>query len=86
MIGSRDVTISDCQVLDPRYRGIWLENATRCRVSNCTVVARRAKKIMKASIEVFGKSRDNIISGNIISRDSLPAADKAGLFKDNLEV
>ena len=41
---------------------------------------------MKASIEVFGKSRDNIISGNIISRDSLPAADKAGLFRDNLEV
>ena len=86
VIGSRDVTISDCQVLDPRYRGIWLENATRCRVSNCTVVDRRAKKIMKASIEVFGKSRDNIISGNIISRDSLPAADKAGLFRDNLEV
>ena len=47
--GSRDITISGCQVLDPRHRGIWLEDVTRCRVSNCTVVDRRTKKTMKAS-------------------------------------
>ena len=41
---------------------------------------------MKASIELAGECRDNIISGNFISRDSLAVADKAGLFKDNLEV
>ena len=84
--GSRDVTITDCQVLDPRHRGIWLEDAVRCRVSNCTIVDRRAKTTMKASIELRGKSRDNVISGNIISRGTLPAAGKAALVRDNLEV
>ena len=86
VIGSRDVSISDCQVLDPRHRGIWLENTTRCRVSDCTVIDRRKKKTMKASIELAGECQDNIISGNFISKDSLAVADKAGLFRDNLEV
>ena len=84
--GSRDVTISGCQVLDPRHRGIWLEDVTRCRVSNCTVVDRRTKKTMKASIELRGKSSDNIVSGNIISRGSLEADEKNALIRDNLEV
>ena len=84
--GSRDVTISGCQVLDPRHRGIWLEDVTRCRVSNCTVVDRRTKKTMKASIELRGKSSDNIVSGNIIGRGSLEADGKSALIRDNLEV
>ena len=83
---SRDVSITDCQVLDPRHRGIWLEDVTRCRVSNCTVVDRRPEGTMKASIELSGKNRDNIISGNIISRGTLPEAGKGTLLRDNLEV
>ena len=86
MTGSRDVTISGCQVLDPRHRGIWLEDVTRCRVSNCTLVDRRQEKTMKASIELRGESRDNIVSGNIISRGSLKAGEKNALVRDNLEV
>ena len=41
---------------------------------------------MKASIELRGESRDNIVSGNIISRGSLKAGEKNALVRDNLEV
>jgi hypothetical protein len=41
---------------------------------------------MKASIELRGKSSDNIVSGNIIGRGSLEADEKNALIRDNLEV
>ena len=61
-----DSGISDCQILDPLYRGIELEDCVRCRVANNTIVDRRETPTMRHAIRVIGKSRDNLITGNIL--------------------
>ncbi len=62
-----DCGISDCQILDPLHRGLELEDCVRCRVSNNTIVDRRDKPSMRHAIRVVGKSRNNLITGNILS-------------------
>ena len=89
VVRSRDVSISDCQVLDPRYRGVVLENATRCRVSGCHIVDRSNADSFVAAIEARGRGRDNWIDGNTLhERDGIPhivqtAGSKAGVRLGN---
>jgi parallel beta-helix repeat protein len=83
---SEDVTIANCQVLDPRYRGIVLTDAVRCRVTGCTVIDRRQPPTARASIQVAGKSRDNLIIGNIVNQKSLQIPPDSAEAKENFEV
>jgi hypothetical protein len=62
-----DCGISDCQLLDPLHRGLELEDCVRCRVANNTIVDRRSQPTMRHAIRILGRSRDNLITGNILS-------------------
>jgi hypothetical protein len=62
-----DCGISDCQLMDPLHRGLELEDCVRCRVANNTIVDRRLQPTMQHAIRIFGRSRDNLITGNILS-------------------
>lgn len=66
LIRCSDCGISDCQILDPLHRGIELEDCLRCRVANNTIVDRRGQPTMRHAIRVLGRSRDNLITGNIV--------------------
>ncbi len=82
-----DCGVSDCQILDPLHRGIELEDCLRCRVANNTIADRRAKPTMRQAIRVVGQSRNNLITGNILSGATeklLDAADKPLEVRDNL--
>ena len=82
-----DCGVSDCQILDPLHRGIELEDCHRCRVANNTIADRRAKPTMRQAIRVVGQSRNNLITGNILSGTTeklLDAADKPLEVRDNL--
>jgi hypothetical protein len=81
---SEDVMIVNCQVLDPRYRGITLVDAVRCRVSGCSIIDRREKPLMRASIEVKG-GRENMIAGNIVNRGSLAVEKGTAIVRGNVE-
>ena len=83
---SEDVSIDNCQVLDPRSVGIAMANVTRCKVMGCTVVDRRASKQMEASIAVSGNSKDNLVANNMITMNSLRASDSVATVRDNIEV
>jgi hypothetical protein len=84
---SRDVTITDCQVLDPLHRGIVLEEAVRCRVMGCSVVDRRPEPKMREAIVVLGKGSDNWITGNMFSGKPPRAEDpQAARIEGNLQV
>jgi len=82
---SEDVAIVNCQVLDFMFRGITLTGAVRCRVVGCSVIDRREKPLMRASIEIKG-GRDNLIAGNIVNRGSLSIADGTATIRGNLEI
>src|SRR6185437_7757831 len=51
---SREVSITGCQVLDPAHRGIDLVNVRHARVSNGTVLDRRATPTMREAIRLTG--------------------------------
>jgi len=63
--GSRDVTISDCQVLDPRFRGVVLRGVTRGRISGSTVLRRDGKATGVPAIEVVGGRDNHIIASTV---------------------
>jgi polygalacturonase len=65
---SREVTLSACQVLDPRHRGIDLVDVRNSRVSNCTVIDRRREPTMREAIRLSGGGRNNLVHHNLVSR------------------
>jgi parallel beta-helix repeat protein len=65
---SREVTVSSCQVFDPKWRGIYVQDSRNTRVANCTIVERRAEPSMIAAIQVAGQSRGTLIEGNLVGR------------------
>jgi len=81
---SRDVSITNCQVLDFRFRGITLTDAVRCRVTGCSIVERRQAPEKGASIVVRG-GRDNLIADNIVNPGGLSIDKDAAISRDNLE-
>ena len=83
----RDCGISDCQILDPKYRGLELRHCVRCRVANNTILDRRPVPTMAHAIRVVGESRDNLIHGNILggAKDKLlDAPDTAATISNNV--
>ncbi len=81
---SRDVSITNCQVLDFKFRGISLTDAVRCRVTGCSIIERRQAPDKGTSIVVRG-GRDNLIADNIVSFGGLSIDKGAATFRDNLE-
>jgi hypothetical protein len=65
---SREVAIVGCQVLDPAHRGIELSGVSTSRVSDCTVLDRRARPTMREAIRLTGAGRGNLIQGNLFGR------------------
>ncbi|MFQ6036740.1 MAG: right-handed parallel beta-helix repeat-containing protein [Sedimentisphaerales bacterium] len=82
---SRDVAITNCQVLDFRYRGIVLNDAVRCRVTGCSIIQRRKAPVKGTSIQVKS-GRDNLIADNIVHRNGLSIADGTAIVRGNLEI
>lgn len=77
-----DCGISDCQILDPLHRGLELEDCVRCRVANNTIVDRRSQPTMRHAIRILGRSRDNLITGNILSGATDKLLDDSGDASD----
>ena len=65
-VDSREVLILGCQVLDPDHRGIDLVNVRHVRVSECTIVDRRAAPTMSEAIRLTGPGRGNLILNNLV--------------------
>jgi parallel beta-helix repeat protein len=81
---SRDVSLTNCQVLDFRFRGITLTGAVRCRVTGCSVIERRHAPEKGTSIVVRG-GRDNLIAENTVAPGGLLIDRGTSTFRDNIE-
>jgi hypothetical protein len=52
---SSEVLILGCQVLDPEYRGIDIRNCRNTKVSECTILDRRAEPTMRERIRIVDR-------------------------------
>jgi polygalacturonase len=52
VVDSSEVLVLGCQVLDPEHRGIDVRNCRNTKVSECTVVDRRAQPTMREPIRI----------------------------------
>lgn len=79
-----DVSITNCKVLDFRFRGITLTDSQRCRVTGCSVIECRQPPRKGTSIVVKG-GRDNLIADNIVNPAGVSIAVGAATVRDNIE-
>ncbi len=61
-----DVAVSDCQILDPDFRGIEVLNSTRTRIANNTIADRRDPPEMIHAIRVDAASTRTLLTNNIL--------------------
>lgn len=53
--------------MDPVHRGVELQDCHRCRITNNTIVDRRATPVMRQAIRLTGKNEHILITGNILA-------------------
>jgi hypothetical protein len=68
VIRSRETSIGECQVFEPKFRGVYVEESRNTRVGNCLIVEREGAARMLAAIEVRGKSPGTVVTGNQTTR------------------
>ena len=89
LVGCRDSAVSNCQILDPRWRGVALLDCYRVRVSDNSILDRRRPPLMLAAIEVGGDSVDNLVQNNLVSRvagEAIRCPKSAGTNRGSVEV
>jgi hypothetical protein len=65
---SSEIAITGCQVLDPAHRGIDLANIRNCRVTDCTIVDRRAAPTMREAIRLRGGAASGMVQNNLLGK------------------
>jgi parallel beta-helix repeat protein len=67
------IAVSDCHIVSPLHRGVYLESSALCRIANNTILDRRNEPLMKTGIQVTGDSRDNLVQHNQVQAGSAGA-------------
>lgn len=86
IVDSEDVAVSQCQILDPKYRGVEIVNSKRCRVSDCTIIDRRTPTEMIDTIRVDQSCSTTLLSGNILQKGKIKSASNTTKVMNNIEV
>ena len=66
LLRCRESSVTHCQVLDPRYRGIALTDCRNCRVTDNTVIDRREQPTMREAIRVQNSDAGLIVRNNLV--------------------
>ena len=89
MLRCSDMAVSNCQLTDPRIRGIELIDCVRCRISNNSIVDRRDRSTMLEAIRISGNSRDNLVQNNLVGRAqraNIRMPPESGVQQGNVEL
>lgn len=82
-----DVAVSDCQILDPDFRGVEVTGCVRTRITNNTIADRREPAEMVHAIRVDAASSGSLVAGNILhgaAEKNAVVADTTGSVSGNL--
>lgn len=63
----RETTITGCQVLDPRYRGIYGRDCRNTSVVGCTVLDRRKSKTFREAVRMVDRSGKTVIEEGVLA-------------------
>src|SRR6056297_193498 len=83
---SREVSITDCQILDPHVRGIWASGTRNLQIAGNTIIRDADSPKMLAAIEVRRPGGLAVVRDNLVStgqRGSVLADEQSVVVKDN---
>ncbi len=86
LVRSRDISVATNQLMNPRYRGVYLEDAERCTVTGNTITETREERTMLAAVEVAGEGKGHLVQNNLMSKGSRGAVlcgEAAGVVTGN---
>jgi polygalacturonase len=66
----RDITLTGCHIINPRFRGIKVEHSEFVLVSGCSVKEDKNVKRMLWSMELDGDCRGIVIKNNLVGKGS----------------
>lgn len=70
VIECRNVALTACQILAPRFRGIYVRDSSNVQIVSCLVTAAEDPASLVAGVEVAGNSRAVVVRGNLIAAGS----------------
>lgn len=84
-----DMAVTGCQLTDPRVRGIDLVDCSRCRISDNSIVDRRARPMMRNAIRLTGRGSNNLVQHNLVGGSTerhLDVPNGQALLTGNVEI
>lgn len=86
VLNSRETLIADCQVFEPRKRGVYVENSRNTTIAGCQILERNRAGAMRAAIEVSGDCPGLFICDNLYHNGTLGGiiAPEGAAVKDNM--
>lgn len=69
ILACRDITIDHCQILNPKFRGVFIEQSKNVIVSGCLVRENEYKRML-SGIEVKGQCQGSVIKNNLTAKGS----------------
>jgi polygalacturonase len=89
IIDCENVTVTGCQILNARQRGILMERSKVVRVADCTIRGRPGDATYRLAMEIAPGCSQIMATHNFLGKGSDGAwrrPENAGMFTDNVEV
>lgn len=86
LFNCRQSTVANCQIINPKFRGIYIADSINAQVHGCTVVDWRVDGSMLMGVQVTGQSKGTLISGNLVgkgTKGSVVAAPFTAVVENN---
>ena len=68
ILGSRNVTVAGSQILEPKFRGLYIKDSTNVQVTGTLITARSGQSELVAGIEIAGASEKIVLGDNIVPK------------------
>ena len=86
---SREITLTGCHIINPKFRGIQIEHSNNVRVNNCLIMEDENNRRMIRALETNGICQGIIIKNNTFERgtkgDIMNSA-KGAVIKENITI
>lgn len=63
IVNSRETLVANCQIFEPRHRGVHVEDSRNTRITDCQILVRNGGSTMQTPLEITGESPGTIVRG-----------------------
>ena len=68
LINCRETSVTSCQILDPKWRGVYVSGGRNVVVAGSTIVDRVGNPTFRAAVEVVGNSPGSVVRDNLAAQ------------------